>query len=60
MEPLTKPEIPEGNPIRLYTLEELRALLGARGMTVVDSFSDFTGRPSGDSGIQLLVYSQKQ
>lgn len=59
-EPLTKPEIPEGNPIRLYTLEELRALLGARGMTVVDSFSDFTSGPSGDSGIQLLVYSRKQ
>ena len=58
-EPLTKPEIPEGNPIRLYTLEELRALLGVRGMTVVDSFSDVAGSPSGDSGIQLLVYSRK-
>lgn len=58
-EPLTKPEIPEGNPIRLYTLEELRALLGARGMAVVDSFSDFSGKPSSENAIQLLVYSRK-
>ena len=58
-EPLTKPEIPEGNPIRLYTLEELRTLLGARGMAVVDSFSDFSGKPSSKNAIQLLVYSRK-
>lgn len=59
-ETLTKPEFSEGNPIRLYTLEELRELLGWREMAVVKSFADFTGRPSGDNGIQLLVYSRKQ
>lgn len=58
-EPLTKPEFAEGNPIRLYTLEEIRELFAARGMTVTESFSDFSGKPSSDNGIQLLVCSEK-
>ena len=58
-EPLTKPEFPEGNPIRLYTLSEVSDLLEKRGMTVVDSFSDFSGKPSFENAIQLMVYSRK-
>ena len=58
-EPLTKPEFPEGNPIRLYTLSEITDLLEKRGMTVVDSFSDFSGKPSFENAIQLMVYSRK-
>ena len=58
-EPLTKPEFSEGNPIRLYTLSEISDLLEKRGMTVVDSFSDFSGKPSSENVIQLMVYSRK-
>ena len=57
---LTKPEITEGNPIRLYTLEEIRTIYQGLGMRVVDSFSDFGGSPSSDNGIQLLVSAVKQ
>jgi len=58
-EPLTKPEFSEGNPIRLYTLSEISDLLEKREMTVVDSFSDFSGKPSSENAIQLMVYSRK-
>ena len=57
---LTKPVFTEGNPIRLYTLEEITEIYGRLGMGVVDSFSDFSGSPSSDNGIQLLVYAVKQ
>ena len=57
---LTKPVFTEGNPIRLYTLEEITEIYGRLGMGVVDSFSDFSGSPSSENGIQLLVYAVKQ
>ena len=57
-EPLTKPEMTEGNPIRLYSLEEIRALYQDLGMAVVDSYADFTGAPSSDQAIQLMVCSR--
>lgn len=57
---LTKPEITEGNTIRLYTLEEIRTIYQGLGMRVVDSFSDFGGSPSSDNDIQLLVSAVKQ
>lgn len=50
---LTKPDFIEGNPIRLYKLEEIRDIYGRLGMRVVESFSDFSGRASSDNGIQL-------
>lgn len=58
-EPLTKPEMTEGNPIRLYSLEEIRELYQDLGMAVVDSYADFTGAPSSDQAIQLMVCSRK-
>lgn len=57
--PLTKPEMKEGNPIRLYSLEEIREIYRDLGMAVYDSYADFTGAPSSEQGIQLMVFSKK-
>lgn len=56
---LPKPELHEGNPIRLYTPGELRALLSAVGMRVLSSYGDFTGKAASGSDIQLMVCAQK-
>ena len=56
-EPLRKPEIKDGNPIRLYTLDEIAKIFSDLGMRVCNSYADFTGKPSSDHDIQLMVYS---
>lgn len=40
-ERLTKPDFCEGNPIRLYSLPEIRRIFGTLGMEVIDAYSDF-------------------
>lgn len=57
---LPKPEIAEGNPIRLYTLDEIKGIFAPLGMRVTDSFADFSGKPSSDNDIQLIVCSEKR
>ena len=57
--PIFKPSITEGNPIRLYTLEEITNILSCVGINVTASFSDFDGKPSSDNNIQLLICSKK-
>ncbi|MGN1026147.1 MAG: class I SAM-dependent methyltransferase [Faecousia sp.] len=59
-EPISKPEMTEGNPIRLYSLDELKHIFHDLGMLVRESYADFDGTLSSDNHIQLLVYSQKQ
>ena len=56
---LKKPEMTEGNPIRLYTLTEIAEIMSSVGMKVINSYADFTGKPFSDKDIQLMVYSQK-
>lgn len=56
---LKKPEMTQGNPIRLYTLTEIAEIMSSVGMKVINSYADFTGKPSSDKDIQLMVYSQK-
>ncbi|MGN0708549.1 MAG: hypothetical protein ACI4JC_11200 [Faecalibacterium sp.] len=56
---LSKPEMQEGNPIRLYTLEEIKEIFAPLEMNVYDCYADFSGRPSSDHDIQLMVCSQK-
>lgn len=58
-EPLTKPEMTEGNPIRLYSLGEVEKIFSTLGMKVCESYSDFSGKPSSENGIQLMVCSEK-
>ena len=59
-ERLTKPDFCEGNPIRLYCLPEIRRIFGTLGMEVIDAYSDFSGLPASDKGIQLMVVSRKK
>lgn len=56
---LPKPEMEEGNPIRLYTLEEIRNIFAPLGMTVYGAYADVTGKPASDRGIQMMVCSKK-
>ena len=59
-QPITKPDISEGNPIRLYTLAEITEILSSLGMNVIESYADFEGTPSSDDHMQLLVCSEKR
>ena len=56
-EPLRKPEMKEGNPIRLYTISEISKIFSKLDMSVSKSYADFTGKLSSDNDIQLMVYS---
>ena len=56
-EPLRKPEMKEGNPIRLYTISEISKIFSMLGMSVCKSYADYTGKPSSAHDIQLMVYS---
>ena len=58
-EPLPKPEMTEGNPIRLYSLGEIQDIFSSLGMKVLGSYADFGGKPSSDNDIQLMVCSEK-
>lgn len=59
-EPLPKPVMEYGNTIRLYNLDEVGCIFGRLGMTVLDSYADFSGKPSSDNDIQLMVCSIKR
>ncbi|MCL2884474.1 MAG: class I SAM-dependent methyltransferase [Oscillospiraceae bacterium] len=54
-----KPAVPEGNPTRLYFIEELQEIYQQRGMQVLETFSDFYGKPASPGEMQLLVYAKK-
>ena len=45
------------NDIRLYTISEISKIFLALGMSVCKSYADYTGKPSSDHDIQLMVYS---
>ena len=45
-EALYKPEMKEGNPIRLYSLDEITEIFGKLGLRICNSFADFSGKPS--------------
>ena len=59
-EALYKPEMKEGNPIRLYSLDEITEIFGKLGLRICNSFADFSGNPSSDNDIQLMVYSIRE
>ena len=58
-ETICKPEMTEGNPIRLYSLDEIKSVFHNLGMSVYDSYADYTGTLSSDNKIQLMVCSKK-
>ena len=50
----------EGNPIRLYSLDEIMEIFCKLGLRICNSFADFSGKPSSDNDIQLMVYSIRE
>lgn len=58
--PAQKPEIPEGDPIRLYSVEELEQIFAKRKMKIIRTFSDYYGKEASDRELQLMVYSVRQ
>ena len=46
----------KGNPIRLYSLDEITEIFCKLGLRICNSFADFSGKPSSDNDIQLMVY----
>lgn len=58
-QPLTRPDIDEGNPIRLYTLAEITNILASQGMDIFGVYADFDGTVSSDQHIQLLICAEK-
>ena len=57
--PLPKPEMTEGNPIRLYTLAEIEALFAPLGLRPTATYADFSGTPASANAIQLMILSEK-
>lgn len=57
--PAQKPQIPAGDPTRLYSVDELSAIFEQRKMKMVHTFSDYNGSEASYKKLQLLVYSIK-
>lgn len=57
--PAKKPELPAGDPTRLYCVDELQRILAQRGMKMIQTFSDYFGRPASSKELQLIAYSVK-
>ena len=58
-EPAEPPVIREGDPIRLYSPEELKTILAQRGMKMEKTFCNYSGKPAGNNELQLMVCSTK-
>lgn len=58
--PLPKPELAEGNPIRLYTLAEIKEIFAPLGLQVLATYADFSGKPASQNDIQLMALSEKR
>lgn len=58
-EPLVKPEILRGDTIRLYSHDELDEILESRNMMIIQTYSNYYGKPETPKELQLMVYSIK-
>ena len=58
-EPLVKPEILRGDTIRLYSHDELDEILETRNMMIIQTYSNYYGKPETPKELQLMVYSIK-
>ena len=54
---MTRPEIPEGDPTRVYTADEIRGIMAQRGMKVVGTYAGYEDRAVGINDFQMLVHS---
>ena len=44
----------------LYSLDEITEIFCKLGLRICNSFADFSGKPSSDNDIQLMVYSIRE
>ena len=58
-ETISKPDITEGDPTRIYTLKEIREIMLQRNMKVIDAFAGYSKNPSSANDFQMLVHSKK-
>lgn len=58
-QPLAAPEAGEPTTTRLYTLEELRDILHARGMTLQQAFDGYHDCPASEDSFEIVVISHK-
>lgn len=58
-ETISKSDITEGNPTRIYTLKEIREIMLQRNMKIIDAFSGYSKNPSSANDFQMLVHSKK-
>lgn len=49
----------DGNPIRLYTLAEIREIFAVLGLQPAAAYADFSEKPASKNDIQLMVLSEK-
>jgi SAM-dependent methyltransferase len=54
-----KPEPFEADSIRLYSKVELEAILQQRQLTILNTFSNYSGKEASFKELQLMVYSMK-
>ena len=59
-EAMSKPEISEGDPTRVYTLAEIKEIMEKRGMEMIDAFAGYTKAPTSQHDFQMLVHSRKR
>ena len=48
-----------GSSIRLYSIEELRHIVGSRGLRLVSTRSNYASLPASAQCLQMEIYSQK-
>ena len=56
---VTVPDIAEGDPTRLYTLKEIKAIMHERKMEVAEAFADYNGQPASPYEFQMLIHSRR-
>lgn len=57
-ETVEQPNIEEGDPTRLYTLEEIRGIMDKRNMEVLEAFCDYKGNVASPQEFQMIVHSR--
>ena len=59
-EVLRVPEIPEGDPTRVYTTTEIKEIMKKRDMEVKGAFAGYSDIPAGKDSFQMLIHSVKK
>ena len=56
---LTKPYMPYGDPIRLYTQKEIEQIMKSRNMKLDKTYCDYKGNMASEKEFQLIAISRK-